>query len=172
MSRKTPSHLIWDGKPLDQIKADDFVPSIVFCDLVRTHNSQMNRWVNEGNMPYKDGRNGNRECKMIKVLPLAKVVGVLRKCGMSETKLEQLSQEGYGTIAKASKKPKKREKPQNKKTAGKRPGRRPGPRPKPPVSEASPVRKYIEQATKHSLDVEKYTDIIEDAVEAGIVATV
>lgn len=176
MSRKIPEKYCWPVKPLNEIKEGDWVPSIIFCDMIRTHNSQMNDWINSGLYPYKNGQNGTRKCKVVKVPSLTKVVTLLRDCGMAEQKIAVLSAEGYSTELFNNK---------VKKASDKKPGKKPGPRPgsrssskpgrrrkDPQPTGASPVRKFITQANKHELSVEKYADIIEDAITEGIVAIV
>ena len=134
--------------------------------------------------PFKKGTNNNRPTKMVKVLPLAKMVTVLKNCGMSAGKLEVLEAEGYATepLVKATKKAKKKKgynkpgpKPQGYKKPGPKPNakpKKPGPKPKrqPVLSGSSTINSYIDQAEKHGLDIKPYATLIEDAIEAGIVA--
>ncbi|MEE9581089.1 MAG: hypothetical protein V3V74_07235 [Nitrosomonadaceae bacterium] len=178
MNAKVPASLMWDKRPLTEVKENDYVPVNDFSLMVRTHASQVHDWLKEGYMSYKNGRNGNRPTKMIKVLPLSKMISLLKDCGMSNKKMAVFEAEGYATApakGKPGPKPKAKDKP------GSKPYNKPGPKlgskrvpkPKPiPAGGSSNVNQYIEQSDAHKLDIKTYVAIIDGAIEAGIVAAV
>ena len=181
--------LQWDGRPLSEVKEGDLVPVGEFSVLVRTHPSQVHLWISEKNLFFKKGKTGNRETKLLKVHSLAKMLPILKKCGMNDKKLAILEAEGYDTDKKNSKmsraairagttrsKMVKRKKPGPKPQKNK-PGPKPGPRadakPKPgPRESSSLIGKYIEQAEKHNLGVKDYAAVIEEAIDVGIVVAI
>ena len=169
--------LQWDGRPLSEVKEGDFVPIGEFSVMVRTHPSQVHIWATQKNLPFKKGKNGKRNTKLIKIQSLARMLPILRKCGMNDEKLEILEAEGYDTDKKNSKMSraaiKAGKSSKSKARKSKKPGRKPGRKPKPvPVESSSLIGKYIDQAEKHSLEVKDYVSIIEEAVNVGIVAAI
>ena len=184
MSTNVPAALMWDKRPLTEVKDGDYVPVNDFSLMTRTHPSQVHEWLKGGNLTSKPGMNGNRQTTMIKVLPISKMAPLLRDCGMSDKKLAVFEDEGYAT-GPAKKKPgrKPKAKPKHKAKLGpfgpkvyNKPGPKPGSKRKLKLSlvlaGSSSVNQYIAQSEEHGLDIKAYVALIDGAVKVGIVAAV